>query len=78
VDDWDKASSSHLSKLEACDFQLGESRDFPLSPAEEEILSRIRSDWGEMLKQAKQENNSTAAALKRLLALIGGEGADAP
>jgi hypothetical protein len=64
--------------LEACDFQLGESRDFPLSPAEEEILSRIRSDWGEMLKQAKQENNSTAAALKRLLALIGGEGADAP
>jgi hypothetical protein len=31
-----------------------------------------------MLKQAKQENNSTAAALKRLLALIGGEGADAP
>jgi hypothetical protein len=64
--EWDKAFDSHFSKLEAYVFQLEEARSFPLSPAEEEILSRVRSDWLELLKQARAENAATAAALEAL------------
>jgi hypothetical protein len=74
----DTAFYGHISKIEAYLFQLEEGGSFPLSPTERQILVRVCSNWRELLRQAKEENTSTAAALERLVTLIGTERADAP
>jgi hypothetical protein len=76
--DWRKTVEGHLSKLQAFSFQVGEGSDFPLSPVEYKILSRVQAEWHELIRQAKEENNSTAAVLEELVRLIDTEGKDAP
>lgn len=65
-DEWSKGIDGHLARLDGYIFQLKECNNFPLSQDERMIVSRIREDWTQLLKEAQDESHSTAGVLSDL------------